>query len=95
MAPEIIQQFTITAKSDVWSLGSTAVEMVAGSPPYYELSPLRAFYRIVNDAHPPMPAEATPLMQDFLRLCFVKDPRQRPGVDILLEHPWVAAAPVV
>lgn len=93
MAPEIVVQSPVTAKSDVWSAACTAVEMVQGSPPYYELSPLRAFYRIVNDPHPPLPAQTSSQLQDFLLRCFCRDPMARPSTaELLGDAEWVRLA---
>jgi len=90
MAPEVIQMHMPTVKSDVWSMGCTALEMIVGAPPYYELSPMRAFYRIVNDSHPPLPIHLfSKNLADMLHLVFIKDPNYRPTAEALLSHPWL------
>lgn len=62
----------VTSASDIWSVGCLIVELLTGSPPYYDLQPMSALFRIVQDPHPPLPDNLTPLMQDFLMLCFQK-----------------------
>ena len=48
MAPEIIQMSRFTTGSDIWSLGCTLLELLNGEPPYYDLAPISALYRIVQ-----------------------------------------------
>lgn len=43
-----------------------------GAPPYYDLQPLSALYNIVQDPHPPLPADISTGMRDFLLQCFRK-----------------------
>ncbi len=49
--------------SDIWSVGCLIIEMLTGSPPYYELQPMSALFRIVQDECPPLPEGISPLMQ--------------------------------
>jgi len=38
MSPEMIEmKGNITTKSDIWSLGSTVIELMTGNPPYHDL----------------------------------------------------------
>ena len=67
MAPEVIEMSAFTTASDIWSLGCTILELLNGEPPYYELKPITALYRIVQDEHPPLPPDLSPNLYDFLR----------------------------
>lgn len=40
---------------------------------------------------PPIPSKLSPECQDFLRLCFIKNPQNRPRADELLLHPWISS----
>jgi serine/threonine protein kinase len=67
----------VTSASDIWSVGCLIVEVLNGSPPYFELQPMSALFRIVQDDHPPLPDKISALMEDFLLLCFQKVKKKR------------------
>ncbi|KKK13913.1 hypothetical protein P175DRAFT_0467267 [Aspergillus ochraceoroseus IBT 24754] len=92
MAPEVIELSGATTASDIWSLGCTVIELLEGKPPYYNLQPMPALFRIVNDDHPPLPQGASPAVKDFLMQCFQKDPNLRVSAKKLLKHPWIVNA---
>ena len=89
MAPEIIEMSNFTTSSDIWSLGCTILELLNGEPPYYELAPIAALYRIVQDEHPPLPPDLSPALQTFLLACFTRDPQLRPTASELRRHVWL------
>ncbi|QIW97978.1 hypothetical protein AMS68_003496 [Peltaster fructicola] len=91
MAPEVIELSGATTASDIWSLGSTVIELLDGKPPYHKLAPMPALFRIVNDDHPPLPEGASPLVRDFLMQCFQKEPNLRVTAKKLLRHPWIVS----
>ena len=79
MAPEIIQLSGFSAASDVWSVGCTVIELISAKPPFFDLPPMSALFRIVNDPHPPIPEGTSPALTDFLLSCFRRDTAQRPA----------------
>ncbi|XP_010534878.1 PREDICTED: MAP3K epsilon protein kinase 1-like isoform X2 [Tarenaya hassleriana] len=89
MAPEVIVMSGVCTASDIWSVGCTVIELLTCVPPYYDLQTMAALYRIVQDAHPPIPDSLSPAITDFLCQCFKKDARQRPDAKTLLSHPWI------
>ncbi|KAK7312226.1 hypothetical protein VNO77_35940 [Canavalia gladiata] len=89
MAPEVIEMSGVCAASDIWSVGCTVIELLTCVPPYYDLQPMPALFRIVQDEHPPIPDTLSPDITDFLLQCFKKDARQRPDAKTLLSHPWI------
>ncbi|KAI9204989.1 uncharacterized protein BJ171DRAFT_598587 [Polychytrium aggregatum] len=91
MAPEVIELSGATTASDIWSVGCTTIELLQGKPPYHELAPMSALFRIVQDEHPPLPENASPLAKDFLLHCFQKDCNLRVTAKKLSKHPWVQA----
>ncbi|XP_021891093.1 MAP3K epsilon protein kinase 1-like [Carica papaya] len=50
MAPEVIEMSGVCAASDIWSVGCTVIELLTCVPPYYDLQPMPALFRIVQDA---------------------------------------------
>ncbi|PVF92803.1 hypothetical protein CPB86DRAFT_877616 [Serendipita vermifera] len=92
MAPEVIELKGPSPASDIWSLGCTAIELLTGHPPYHEINNgMSVMFRIVEDPMPPIPGSCSPLMDDFLRQCFKKNPLERPSAEMLFEHPWLKA----
>ena len=63
MAPEVIEMTEVTAASDVWSVGCLVVELLTGHPPYYELQPMSALFRIVQVLSPFPPFSRTVLKE--------------------------------
>ena len=65
------------------------IELLTGSPPYFNLAPMAALFRIVQGDHMALPKGISPGIEDFLRQCFQKDPKRRPTTSELLRHPWL------
>lgn len=92
MAPEIIELNGATTASDIWSVGCTVIELLTGQPPYYDLGPMPALFRIVQDDYPPLPEGISPALKDWLMQCFQKDPMLRVSATKLLKHKWIQSA---
>ncbi|KAJ3839692.1 Pkinase-domain-containing protein [Lentinula raphanica] len=90
MAPEVIELKGASPKSDIWSLACTVIELLTGRPPYGDIpNSMSVMFRIVEDDMPPIPPGVSPLLEDFLKQCFHKDPTQRPSAELLCEHEWL------
>ncbi|CAI7852998.1 unnamed protein product [Closterium sp. NIES-53] len=72
MAPEVIEMSGISPASDIWSVGCTVIELLTTKPPYFDLQPMPALFRIVQDDMPPIPENVSAATSDFLHLCFRK-----------------------
>ena len=76
---QVIQQQNYGRAADIWSLGSTIIEMISGKVPWYEYNTqFQAMTKIVEFAHlPKLPSNISPELYDFIKCCQVKDPHQR------------------
>uniref|UniRef100_A0A3B3ZQ47 non-specific serine/threonine protein kinase n=1 Tax=Periophthalmus magnuspinnatus TaxID=409849 RepID=A0A3B3ZQ47_9GOBI len=99
MAPEVIAcdenpDATYDFKSDLWSLGITALEMAEGAPPLCELHPMRALFLIPRNPAPRLKSKKwTKKFHSFIEHCLVKNHTQRPSTEQLLKHPFIKDLP--
>lgn len=91
MAPEIIELSPHLPASDIWSLGCCCIELLTGFPPYFDLNPMSALFKIVEEKSPPFPKDISVELSDFLTKCFEKVPVQRTSAKGLLKHSWILA----
>ncbi|KDQ61734.1 hypothetical protein JAAARDRAFT_520067 [Jaapia argillacea MUCL 33604] len=90
MAPEVIELKGASTKSDIWSLACTVIELLSGRPPYGDIpNSMTVMFRIVEEEMPPLPEGCSDLLQDFLTICFNKEPSKRPSAEELCEHEWL------
>lgn len=61
MAPEVIEQSGASTASDIWSVGCVVMELLEGRPPYGDLAPMQALWRIVQDESMRIPDGASPV----------------------------------
>ncbi|OHT08288.1 STE family protein kinase [Tritrichomonas foetus] len=94
MAPELIKAQSYTFSVDIWSLGIMCRELAEGEPPYVEVAPMKALYRIVSDGIPEISnrESRSPEFLDFLDRCLALNPEQRPKANDLLNHPFLQQA---
>lgn len=69
---QVIEMTQVTSASDIWSVGCLIIELLTGAPPYSELQPMSALFRIVADERPPLPEAISGFLHDFLARCFQK-----------------------
>ncbi|XP_067334696.1 TRAF2 and NCK interacting kinase a isoform X13 [Channa argus] len=99
MAPEVIAcdenpDATYDFKSDLWSLGITAIEMAEGAPPLCDMHPMRALFLIPRNPAPRLKSKKwSKKFQSFIESCLVKSHSQRPSTEQLIKHPFIRDLP--
>uniref|UniRef100_A0A8C1RA57 non-specific serine/threonine protein kinase n=1 Tax=Cyprinus carpio TaxID=7962 RepID=A0A8C1RA57_CYPCA len=99
MAPEVIAcdenpDSTYDYRSDVWSLGITALEMAEGVPPLCDMHPMRALFLIPRNPPPKLKSKKwSKKFQMFVDSCLVKNYQHRPSTETLLRHSFIKDLP--
>uniref|UniRef100_A0AC35TNS9 Protein kinase domain-containing protein n=1 Tax=Rhabditophanes sp. KR3021 TaxID=114890 RepID=A0AC35TNS9_9BILA len=86
---------TYDSRSDLWSLGITALEMAEGHPPLCDMHPMRALFLIPRNPAPRLKKNKkwTKKFETFIDNVLVKDYHHRPFTEILLKHPFIKDQP--
>ncbi|XP_031415553.1 TRAF2 and NCK interacting kinase a isoform X2 [Clupea harengus] len=99
MAPEVIAcdenpDATYDFKSDLWSLGITAIEMAEGAPPLCDMHPMRALFLIPRNPAPRLKSKKwSKKFHQFIESCLLKNHNQRPSTEQLLTHAFIRELP--
>uniref|UniRef100_A0A8C5G3D7 non-specific serine/threonine protein kinase n=1 Tax=Gouania willdenowi TaxID=441366 RepID=A0A8C5G3D7_GOUWI len=95
MAPEVIAcdenpEATYDYRSDLWSLGITALEMAEGAPPLCDMHPMRALFLIPRNPPPKLKSKKwSKRFLSFVDSCLIKNHLHRPLTDVLLRHAFI------
>uniref|UniRef100_A0A7N5J8L8 non-specific serine/threonine protein kinase n=1 Tax=Ailuropoda melanoleuca TaxID=9646 RepID=A0A7N5J8L8_AILME len=99
MAPEVIAcdenpDATYDYRSDIWSLGITAIEMAEGAPPLCDMHPMRALFLIPRNPPPRLKSKKwSKKFTDFIDTCLIKTYLSRPPTEQLLKSPFIRDQP--
>ncbi|XP_027345624.1 serine/threonine-protein kinase HT1-like [Abrus precatorius] len=79
MAPEMIKRKSYGRKVDVYSFGLILWEMVTGTIPYEDMTPIQAAFAVVNkNLRPVIPSNCQPAMRALIEQCWSLHPDKRP-----------------
>ena len=96
MSPEVIKGENPgrAGAVDIWSLGCVILEMATGRRPWASLDNEWAIMYNIAQGNPPQLPSPDQLSEsgiDFLKRCFVRDPKDRATAMELLTHEWIVA----
>lgn len=79
MAPEMIKRKSYGRKVDVYGFGLILWEMVAGTIPYKDMTPIQAAFAVVHkNLRPSIPTNCAPAMKALIEQCWSTHPEKRP-----------------
>nr|AFK49025.1 unknown [Lotus japonicus] len=79
MAPEMIKRKSYGRKVDVYSFGLILWEMLTGTLPYEDMTPIQAAFAVVNkNSRPVIPSNCPPAMRALIEQCWSLNPDKRP-----------------
>ncbi|KAF9929653.1 Serine/threonine-protein kinase Nek2 [Linnemannia zychae] len=89
MSPELINEFTYDAKSDIWSLGCVIYEMCALEPPFLADTQAQLSARIKEGRVRSLPSNYTQELDSIVKAMLQVNSRKRPTTKDLLNNPLI------
>eukprot|EP00475_Leptophrys_vorax_P040118 TRINITY_DN7393_c0_g5_i7.p1 TRINITY_DN7393_c0_g5~~TRINITY_DN7393_c0_g5_i7.p1 ORF type:complete len:270 (+),score=59.08 TRINITY_DN7393_c0_g5_i7:247-1056(+) len=90
-APEVMRGKDSSEAMDIWSLGISAIEMASGERPFSRIGALSFMHKMYDQRiWPGLEGNFSPKFKDFIEKCLSWDPKERPSVQDLLNHHFIA-----
>eukprot|EP00117_Sycon_ciliatum_P003041 scpid28808/ scgid8001/ Mitogen-activated protein kinase kinase kinase 2; MAPK/ERK kinase kinase 2 len=92
MSPEVLNGNGYNETADIWSLGCTVIEMITGKPPWGDLEPMAALFRIGTcQSGPDLPQSVSVACTRFMEYTFQRTPERRASAAQLLKTEFIAS----
>ena len=75
---------------DIWSFGVTVFEMATGLPPNTHVMDPQDLHHSLAKAPRLEDGDYSDALRDFVAFCLNSDPQERPKIDAVLKHPYIA-----
>eukprot|EP01084_Bolivina_argentea_P250146 419025_1 len=96
LSPETIKSDKYDTKSDIWSVGITAIELATGNAPLHDMNPLKARITMSHSDYtsPKLPDDTiwSDEFRHFVTSCLQNDPSKRLTANELLNHEFILKA---
>ena len=91
MPPEVVNGDKYGFKADIWSTGCTVVEMLTTKPPWSGLRNVKIITKLAAGDYPIYTiTSSSEDLQEFLKMCFRKEHRERPSAEDLLKTNFIS-----
>lgn len=92
LPPECALSLEYSTKSDIWSIGCLAIEMLQGLPPFSTLNKREVLTALAKGDLPVLSPEVTVSQQctHFLSCCLITQPSRRSSASLLINHPFLS-----
>nr|5IG1_A Chain A, CAMK/CAMK2 protein kinase [Salpingoeca rosetta]5IG1_B Chain B, CAMK/CAMK2 protein kinase [Salpingoeca rosetta] len=93
LSPEVIRRVPYDTAVDVWACGVILYILLVGYPPFWEEDHQKLYAQIKNcqyDFPSPEWDSVTTAAKELIKAMLEPNPKRRPTVQELLQHPWIA-----
>ncbi len=88
-SPEVFSGIPYDCKSDIWSLGCVAYELVAGVRPFASSDFYSLSMKVQHCSYQPLTKDVPFGLRDIIDSMLHPNPSKRPSADTILSHPYV------
>ncbi|KAK9890669.1 hypothetical protein WA026_012027 [Henosepilachna vigintioctopunctata] len=93
VAPEVLSYEPISLATDIWSIGVLSYVLLSGFSPFGADNKQQTLLNISQCAltfEPEHFSDVSSAAIDFIKSALILDPRKRPSIQEMLDHPWIS-----